>query len=173
MIGKSESGLVGSGGLSHLDAMGRAAMVDVGHKPVTSRMARAEGRIEMAGSTLALIVGGDLPKGEVLSVARVAGIQAAKRCSELIPLCHGIPLDSVTLDFEQQIEPPAIWVQSTARCRASTGVEMEALTAASVALLCIYDMAKGVDRGMRIEGLRLLEKTGGRSGDWSVEGAER
>ncbi len=152
--------------LTHFDAAGQAHMVDVGAKHETHRRARAEGRIVMQPDTLALILQGSSKKGDVLGIARIAGIQAAKRTGDLIPLCHPIPLTRVTVDFEHD------WASNSIRCEAvsetvgRTGVEMEALTAASVALLTIYDMCKAVDRGMRIEGVRLLEKEGGKSGHW-------
>jgi cyclic pyranopterin phosphate synthase len=150
--------------LTHLDDTGAARMVDVSAKTNTAREAIAEGRIEMALDALAAIRDGTTKKGDVLAVARVAGIMAAKRTSDLIPLCHPIALSSVTVDFA--FGDSAIIATATARTTGPTGVEMEALTAVSVALLTLYDMAKAMDRVMRIEGVRLLSKTGGKSGDW-------
>ena len=153
-------------GLTHLDDAGAARMVDVSAKAATVREAVAEGRIVMLPATLALIRDGAVAKGDVLAVARLAGIMAAKRTAELIPLCHPLPLSGVevVLDFEGD----GVRVTATARTTYTTGVEMEALTAVTVALLTIYDMAKAVDRGMTIEGVRLLAKSGGRSGAWSA-----
>lgn len=145
-----------SHGFSHLDEQGKAQMVDVGAKPVVHRLAEAEGLILLSPATLEAIRGGSVPKGDVLSVARIAGIQAAKRTQELIPLCHSLPLDAVSVQFEFQ--PSAIRIVATATCTAKTGVEMEALTAVSVAALTIYDMCKAVDKSMRIDGIRLLRK---------------
>ncbi len=150
--------------LTHLDESGAAHMVDVGAKAVTAREAIAEGRITMSAEALAAIRDGTSKKGDVLAVARVAGIMAAKKTSDLIPLCHPIALSSVTVDFE--IGDYAIKAQTTARTTGSTGVEMEALSAVSIALLTIYDMAKALDKAMVIDGVRLLAKSGGRSGDW-------
>lgn len=149
---------------THLDETGAAHMVDVGGKAATERRAVAGGRISMSVDALAAIRGGNAPKGDVLSTARIAGIMAAKRTAELIPLCHPIALTSVTVDFEWEAD--GIAVRATAATTGPTGVEMEALTAASVALLTLYDMAKALDRAMMMEGIRLLEKSGGRSGDW-------
>jgi len=154
--------------LTHLDEAGHARMVDVGAKPVTSREAVARARVRMLPATRELLATG-APKGDVLAVARVAGIQAAKRTGELIPLCHPLPLDAVAVDL--QLEDSGVRVTATARCTGRTGVEMEALTAASLAALTIYDMLKAVDRGMVIEDVRLLAKSGGRSGDWKAEDA--
>jgi cyclic pyranopterin phosphate synthase len=153
-----------NGKLTHLDESGAARMVDVGGKPETARSATATGRIAMRPATLAAIRDGDLPKGDVLAAARIAGIMAAKKTGELIPLCHPLTLDSVTLDFAFQKD--GLRITARASLTGRTGVEMEALTAASVALLTIYDMAKAVQKDMTIEGVRLLEKTGGKSGDW-------
>ena len=150
--------------LTHLDDAGAAHMVDVGAKAVTQREAIAEGRITMTAEALAAIRDGTAKKGDVLAVARVAGIMAAKKTSELIPLCHPVALTSVTVDFE--IEDGGVRVLATARTAGQTGVEMEALTAASVALLTLYDMAKALDKAMVMSGIRLLAKSGGRSGDW-------
>ncbi|MCW5881074.1 MAG: cyclic pyranopterin monophosphate synthase MoaC [Anaerolineae bacterium] len=160
--------------LSHVDEQGRARMVDVGAKDETQRVAVARGEIHMRPETLRLILGGELPKGDVLAVARVAGIMAAKRTHHLIPMCHALLLSSVQVDFEAQ--PPqsadadgAILITASARVTGKTGVEMEALTAVSVAALTIYDMAKAVDRSMRIQNIRLVEKRGGKSGDIVLE----
>lgn len=150
--------------LTHLDEAGAAHMVDVGAKAATSREAVAEGRITMSPEALAAIRDGSAKKGDVLAVARVAGIMAAKKTSDLIPLCHPIALSSATVDFE--LEDNGIRVTATARTSGQTGVEMEALTAASVALLTLYDMVKALDKAMVMSGLRLLAKSGGRSGDW-------
>ena len=150
--------------LTHLDATGAARMVDVGGKPVTQRRAVAAGRITMSPEALAAIRAGSVAKGDVLAVARIAGIMAAKRTADLIPLCHPLPLTSVTIDLV--IEHGGLSVIATAATDAKTGVEMEALTAATVALLTVYDMAKAIDKAMIIEHVRLVEKTGGKSGDW-------
>ena len=150
--------------LTHLDDKGAARMVDVGGKAETARSATAAGRIRMAGETLAAIRDVSGPKGDVLAAARIAGIMAAKKTGELIPLCHPLGLDAVSVDFA--FEEDAIRVTAKAGLTARTGVEMEALTAASVALLTIYDMAKAIEKGMVIEEIRLIEKTGGKSGDW-------
>ncbi|MEJ5197731.1 MAG: cyclic pyranopterin monophosphate synthase MoaC [Anaerolineae bacterium] len=155
--------------LTHLDAQGQAHMVDVGAKAETEREAIATGRVLMRPETLRLIQAGDLPKGDVLGTARVAGIMAAKRTAELIPLCHPLLLTSVAVDFAYDEEAPAVEITATVRCRGQTGVEMEALAAVSVAALTIYDMAKAVERGMTISDIRLLEKRGGKSGVWKRE----
>ncbi|HVI27347.1 cyclic pyranopterin monophosphate synthase MoaC [Hansschlegelia sp.] len=157
-------------GLTHLSASGEANMVDVGDKPATTREATAEGMIVMAPETLALILAGDAKKGDVLGTARIAGIMAAKRTHELIPLCHPLALSKVSVDLRPDETLPGVVVTATARVTGPTGVEMEALTAVSVACLTVYDMTKAVDRGMRIEGVRLLAKSGGRSGDFRAEG---
>src|SRR5688572_250850 len=151
---------------THLDDAGKAQMVDVGGKPVTAREAVAEGFISVQPATLRAVTAGEVPKGEVLNTARVAGILAAKRCGELIPLCHPLPVESVEVDFELptaggDATPTRIRIQSIARITGKTGVEMEALTAVSVAALTIYDMCKAIDKTMVIEGVRLLKKTGG------------
>jgi len=151
--------------LSHLDEKGRARMVDVGHKPDTERTAIAAGEVVMRPETLALIRGGALKKGDVLAVAQVAGVMAAKRTSELIPLCHPLPLTQVLVDIELDDALPGVRITATTRTVAKTGVEMEALTAVSIAALTIYDMAKAAEKTMRIQNIRLLEKHGGRSGD--------
>lgn len=157
--------------LTHFDERGAARMVDVGAKPETRRVAVAEGVIRMRPETLVLVRSGTAKKGDVLGVARIAAIQAAKRTAELIPLCHPVPLTSVAIEFE--IDEPSSTVRCTAtvECTARTGVEMEALTAVQVALLTIYDMCKAVDRGMVMESTRLLEKRGGKSGEWMAQDA--
>jgi cyclic pyranopterin phosphate synthase len=150
--------------LSHLNEAGEARMVDVSGKAVTERSATAEGFIAMAPETLDLILAGNAPKGDVLATARIAGIMAAKRTPELIPLCHPLPLTQVTVDFTPTREPTGLRVEATAKVEGKTGVEMEALTAVSVACLTVYDMVKAVDRGVEFSAIRLIEKTGGRSG---------
>lgn len=152
--------------LTHLDAQGNARMVDVGGKAVTSRVAIAAAEVSMAADTLALIAGGGHKKGDVLAVARIAGIQAAKKCSELIPLCHPLMLTSVTVDFELDRSTSRVLIQASCALDGKTGVEMEALTAASVAALTIYDMCKAVDKNMVIGNVRVLEKKGGKSGHY-------
>jgi len=156
----------GAANLTHLDASGRAQMVDVGQKGETERLARAGATLRMAPETLRTLQQAGAKKGDVLAVARVAAIQAAKRTWELIPLCHQIALTSVEVQFEPDADGERLHVEATARCRDRTGVEMEALTAVSVAALTVYDMLKAVDRAMVIENTRLLEKTGGRSGHY-------
>ena len=153
-------------GLTHLDEQGRARMVDVGDKPVTARRAVARAVVRMAPATAAAVAAGDAPKGDVLGTARIAGIQAAKRTGDLIPLCHPLPLDQV--DVRAEVDPAAGEVVLTAEARVSarTGVEMEALTAAAVAALTVYDMVKALERGVEIATVHLLEKSGGRSGEW-------
>jgi cyclic pyranopterin monophosphate synthase len=151
--------------LTHLDKEGRARMVDVGDKPDTQRMAIAKGEVHMKIDTLALIQAGRVKKGDVLTVAQIAGISAAKRTSDLIPLCHPLPLTKVEIGFEIDESLPGIVITAMAKTIAKTGVEMEALTAVSVAALTIYDMAKAADKGMRIQNVRLVEKRGGKSGD--------
>jgi cyclic pyranopterin phosphate synthase len=155
-----------AGRLTHLATSGEANMVDVGAKDETVRTAVAEGRVIMAAETLKTILAGDAKKGDVLGVARIAGIMAAKKTHELIPLCHPLLLTKVSVDIEPDHALPGLKVTALARVSGRTGVEMEALTAASVACLTIYDMAKAVDRGMTITGIRLVEKTGGKSGDF-------
>ena len=150
--------------LTHLDEQGHARMVDVGGKPETARVAIASGRIRMSREALAAIREGDVPKGDVLAAARIAGIMAAKKTAELIPLCHPLALDSVGIDFA--FEEDGVRATATASLTGRTGVEMEAMTATSIALLTIYDMAKAIDKGMIIEDLRLIEKRGGKSGTW-------
>ncbi|MBU6266298.1 MAG: cyclic pyranopterin monophosphate synthase MoaC [Sphingomonadales bacterium] len=152
--------------LTHLDAAGHARMVDVGAKQPTARVAIATGLIRMSPAALAAIRGGEVPKGDVLATARIAGIMAAKRTAELIPLCHPLGLDAVSIEFA--FEDGAIRATATASLTAKTGVEMEAMTATSIALLTIYDMAKAIDKAMVIGEVRLLAKRGGKSGDWSA-----
>lgn len=159
--------------LTHLDAKGRARMVDVTAKDVTSRRAVAEGHIVMAHETLQLIVSGETPKGNVIQVAEIAGVMAGKKTADLIPLCHALPGTTVQVSLTPDPKLPGIRARAEARVADRTGVEMEALTAVSVALLTVYDMAKAVDRGMRIEGVRLLEKEGGRSGTWSAKNKKK
>ncbi len=154
-------------GLTHLNAAGEAAMVDVAGKAVTERVAVAEGRVVMAPATLAMIRDGAAKKGDVIATARIAGIMAAKRTHELIPLCHPLMISKVAVDFA--FEDTGIRVTATVKVAGQTGVEMEALTAVSVACLTIYDMAKAVEKGMRIEDIRLVEKIGGKSGHWQAE----
>jgi cyclic pyranopterin monophosphate synthase len=155
--------------LTHLDAKGHANMVDVGAKAVTERVATAEAWISMLPQTLQLITEGKHKKGDVFAVARIAGIQAAKKCSELIPLCHPLMLSSVKVELTADQQNSRVHVLATCKVSGQTGVEMEALTAAAVAALTLYDMCKAVDRGMEISGLRLLEKSGGKSGSWQRE----
>jgi len=153
--------------LTHFDERGAAHMVDVGGKDVTRRMAVAAGVIRMLPATFALVKSGTAKKGDVLGVARIAGIQAAKKTSELIPLCHPVPLTRVAVEFTLDEATSSVECRATVECEARTGVEMEALTAVQVALLTVYDMCKAVDRGMVIEAVRLLEKRGGKSGTYS------
>ena len=155
--------------LTHFDAAGRAAMVDVSGKDVTVRSATARARVTMLPATLALIAAGTAKKGDVLGVARLAGIMAAKRTAELIPLCHPLPIDAVSVDLTPDPAGPAVEIAATVRTTGRTGVEMEALAAASVAALTVYDMCKSVDRGMRIEALRVVAKDGGKSGGFRQE----
>ncbi len=155
--------------LTHLDASGAANMVDVADKAVTDRVAVAEGAVRMQQATLDLILSGNAKKGDVIGTARLAGIMAAKRTHELIPLCHALLLSKVAVEIEPDTTLPGLNVRATVRTSGQTGVEMEALTAVSVACLTVYDMAKAVDRGMCIEAVRLLEKSGGRSGHWKSE----
>ena len=152
--------------LTHVDSAGRAAMVDVGEKAVTRREATASGRILLLPETLRAIRANEVKKGDVLGLARIAGLQAAKETARLIPLCHPLPLDHVRVDLALEDAPPAVRVVATARSVGRTGVEMEALTAAGVALLTVYDMVKAIDRAAEIRDLRLDEKSGGKSGDW-------
>lgn len=154
--------------LTHIDEQGRARMVDVGEKPNTRRMARAEAHLTMAPETREKILAGAMPKGDVLAAARIAGILAAKRTHELIPLCHPIPLDQAEIAIAPEGEG-GLRIEATARCRYHTGVEMEAMVAASIAALTIYDMCKAIDRGMAVSEVRLLEKSGGKSGHYLRE----
>ena len=155
--------------LTHFNAAGHAHMVDVGDKPESARRAVAEGRILMRADTLALIREGGHHKGDVLGVARIAGIMAAKKTAELIPLCHPLSLTRVEIDFDTLPQPPAVICRATVETRGQTGVEMEALTAVQIALLTVYDMCKAVDRGMHIDNVGLMEKSGGKSGHWQRE----
>lgn len=155
--------------LTHLDSAGTARMVDVGSKAETHRVAVAKGAIRMAAATLEAIVQGNAPKGDVLGTARIAGIMAAKKTGELIPLCHPLGIDAVNIDFE--MVENGVECTATASLTGKTGIEMEALTAVSVALLTVYDMAKALDKGMVIEGIRLIEKRGGKSGTWRADDA--
>lgn len=163
--------------LTHFDAQGQAHMVDVGAKPDTRRVAVAGGRIQMQPATLALIESGSAKKGDVLGIARIAGIMAAKKTSDLIPLCHPLALSRVTIDLEavrpSQESAAAVFCTATVETTGPTGVEMEALTAVQVALLTVYDMCKAIDRGMTITGVQLLEKRGGKSGHWRAPPAPR
>ena len=154
--------------LTHLDESGQASMVDVGHKPDTERVAVARGAVLMEPETLQLILEGNLKKGDVLSVARIAGIMAAKRTSDIIPLCHPLALSHVDVTFKPNQQNSRIDIEATARLKGKTGVEMEALTAVSAAALTIYDMAKAVDRSMSISDIRLIAKSGGQSGDYKA-----
>jgi cyclic pyranopterin phosphate synthase len=158
-----------SSDLTHFDDQGHAHMVDVGAKPVTNRIATAEGRIVMTAQTLALITEGRAKKGDVLGVARLAGIMAAKKTADLIPLCHPLPITKVAVDLVPDAGLPGVRVTATVKTAGVTGVEMEALTAVSVACLTVYDMLKAVEKGMQIEGIRLLLKDGGKSGLYEVK----
>ncbi|HKL76892.1 MAG TPA: cyclic pyranopterin monophosphate synthase MoaC [Gammaproteobacteria bacterium] len=158
--------------LTHFDADGNARMVDVGDKAETERRAVAEGRIRMQPATLERIRAGEVAKGDVLGVARIAGIQAAKQTGQLIPLCHPLPLTGVEVDLRTEGDPAAVRATATVTTRNRTGVEMEALTAVNLALLTVYDMCKAMDRGMEMDELRLVEKSGGRSGHWRRADAE-
>ena len=157
--------------LTHLDATGAASMVDVGDKERTRRVAEAEGFVMMEPATLDLILAGEAKKGDVIGIARIAGIMGAKKTHDLIPLCHPLMLEKIGVEITADPALPGLRVTATARVGGKTGVEMEALTAVSVACLTIYDMAKAVDRSMTISGIRLLAKSGGRSGDWSADAA--
>ncbi len=159
--------------LSHINAKGEASMVDVAGKAVTERVAVAEGFVVMERGTLRLIAEGDAPKGDVLAAARIAGIMAAKRTSDLIPLCHPLALTKVQVDFELSPAVPGVRIEAMAKALGQTGVEMEALTAVSVSCLTLYDMLKARDKGMRIEGIRLVSKTGGKSGDFHAPTLDR
>ena len=152
--------------LSHFDRAGNAVMVDVSGKAETARTATARGRVLVAASTAALIAGRGFKKGDVLSIAQLAGIMGAKRTADLVPLCHPLPLDAVTVELELRTEPPSVEIAATCRTTGRTGVEMEALTAVAVAALTVYDMVKAVDRSMRITEIRLVHKDGGRSGEF-------
>ena len=156
----------GSPALTHIDSSGEARMVDVSEKPATERIAIAEGRVVMSKETLKLILSGNAKKGDVLGTARIAGIMAAKRTHELIPLCHPLALSKVTVDIEPDPKLPGCIARASVKVTGPTGVEMEALTAVSVACLTIYDMIKAVERGVRIEGIHLVEKLGGKSGHY-------
>jgi cyclic pyranopterin monophosphate synthase len=155
--------------LTHLGKTGEARMVDVAGKAVTARVAVAEGRVVMAAKTLALVLAGNAKKGDVLGAARIAGIMAGKRTHELIPLCHPLMVSKIAVEIEPDRKLPGLIVRATAQVTGQTGVEMEALTAVSVACLTIYDMVKAVERGMRIEGIRLIEKSGGKSGRYRAK----
>jgi cyclic pyranopterin monophosphate synthase len=159
--------------LTHIGARGGARMIDVSDKAATSRVAIAEGRVRMAASTLAAILAGDAKKGDVVGAARIAGIMAAKKTSDLIPLCHPLSLSKVLVDIAPDDALPGLTVRAEARCFGPTGVEMEALTAVSVACLTIYDMAKAIDRSMSVEEVRLIEKRGGKSGEWRAAKEKR
>ena len=152
--------------LSHVDAQGSARMVDVGGKPETARTARAEGSITMSADALAAIERNAISKGDVMATARIAGIMAAKKTADLIPLCHPLPLTDAGVDLEVDHSLPGLRIRAWASTHGRTGVEMEAMTAVAVALLTVYDMAKALDKGMEISGIRLVEKSGGKSGDW-------
>jgi cyclic pyranopterin phosphate synthase len=166
----STDGRSDAGGLTHLDAEGRARMVNVGEKAITHRVCVARCEVHMAPETLGRITAGDMPKGDVLATARIAGIQAAKRTHEWIPLAHPLPLDSVEIAFESDAERSCVRVEARAETHWRTGVEMEALVAASAAALTLYDMCKAIDRGMTIEAVRLAAKAGGKSGEWTRPG---
>ncbi len=155
--------------LTHLDQDGRVRMVDVGDKAATRRVAVAEGRIDCAPDTLALVIDGAAPKGAVIATAEIAGVMAAKRTSDLIPLCHPLMLEKATVVVTPTADPPGFHVRSEVRLTGVTGVEMEALTAVSVACLTLYDMLKAADKGMVIRDIRLVSKTGGKSGDWRAQ----
>ena len=155
--------------LTHLNSEGHAHMVDVSEKEITTRVARAEGFVEMLPATLALIIQGKHNKGDVLAVARIAGIQAAKKCSDLIPLCHPLMLSKVSVELTPELDLNRVRIETMCKLNGRTGVEMEALCAASTAALTLYDMCKAVDRGMTITGIRVMEKQGGKSGHWQVD----
>jgi cyclic pyranopterin phosphate synthase len=159
--------------LTHLNEQGQAAMVDVAGKAITSRIAVAQGEVHMTLETLHAIREGNAPKGDVLAAARIAGVMAAKRTPDLIPLCHPLLLSKVTVDIELDDEPPHALITATVRCQGQTGVEMEALTAVSVAALTMYDMAKALEKTMVISNVRLLEKQGGKSGDWQRDSGNK
>lgn len=155
--------------LTHFNKQGEAHMVDIGNKDITKRIAVTEGRISMKAETLQHILKGDNKKGDVLGIARIAGIMAAKKTPDLIPLCHPLSLTHVEIDLQTEPDPPAVYCKTEVATSSKTGVEMEALNATQVALLTIYDMCKAVDKGMVIDSVRLLAKTGGKSGDWKAE----
>ncbi len=155
--------------LTHLGKSGEARMVDVSEKNATERVAVAEGKVVMTRATLELVLSGNAKKGDVLGAARIAGIMAAKKTSELIPLCHPLPISKAEVEIAADEKLPGLLVRATVKVTGPTGVEMEALTAVSVACLTIYDMVKAAEKGMRIEGIRLIEKTGGKSGDWRAK----
>jgi len=157
--------------LTHLDARGRARMVDVGDKPVTRRLARARGAVRMSAEALRLVHQGNLPKGDVLAVARLAGIQAAKQTAHLVPLCHLLPLDHVDVDLRVNTRRRQVEIESRVACRGATGVEMEAVVAVCVAAATVYDMCKSIDRSMIIGGIELVQKSGGRSGVYRRRGS--
>lgn len=152
--------------LTHFNQSGEAHMVDVGNKDITERVAIAEGYIEMNPTTIALIEQGTHKKGDVLGIARIAGIMASKKTADLVPLCHPLPISHVEVNLEIENDTNRVYCRTTVKTRGQTGVEMEALTATQVSLLTVYDMCKAVDRGMTIQGVRLLKKSGGKSGDW-------
>ena len=154
--------------LTHIDEKGDARMVDISAKPHTAREAVAGAVVRMKAGTLSLLMDGKMPKGDVFAAARIAGIMAAKRTQELIPLCHSLPLDGVSIELTANAEESCVEIRATVHCTYKTGVEMEALTAASVAALTVYDMCKAVDKAMTIDGIRLLKKTGGKSGDYEI-----
>jgi len=158
--------------LTHIGTDGAANMVDVGGKPVTERTATAKGALKMQLATLQQILDGNMKKGDVIATARIAGIMAAKKTSDLIPLCHPLALTKVSIDIEPDVSLPGLRVEATAKVSGQTGVEMEALTACSVALLTLYDMAKAIDRGMELVSVRLVSKQGGKSGSWSAGTAD-
>ncbi len=164
-----DGGGEGADRLTHVDADGEARMVDVSEKDSSARVAVAEGRIRMAAATLQAILSGDAKKGDVIGAARIAGIMAAKKTSDLIPLCHPLQLSKVLVDIAPDEALPGLAVRAEARCVGPTGVEMEALTAVAVACLTVYDMAKAIDRGMIVEAVRLVEKRGGKSGEWRAK----
>jgi cyclic pyranopterin phosphate synthase len=166
---KKAASMLGDAELTHIDQRGQARMVDVSAKRLTERIAVAEGKVIMRKETLDLVIAGNALKGDVLGAARLAGIMAAKRTHGLIPLCHPLPITKVEIDINPEHALPGFLVQATVKVTGQTGVEMEALVAVSIACLTIYDMVKAVERGMRIEGVRLLEKRGGKSGDYRAE----
>ena len=168
MSGPSAAGPSASG-LTHFDAQGQAHMVDVSMKPVTARVAVARGHVVMSAETLAMVTAGTAKKGDVLGVARLAGIMGAKKTADLIPLCHPLPITKVSIDLTPDTTLPGIRISATVKTSGQTGVEMEALTAASIAALTVYDMCKAVDRGMVVRSLQLLEKSGGKSGLYKRE----